>query len=285
MNVRQLGKDNRLRDEMCAVIKSPDDSRLDYLLEIASMTKKMETHNSRNRVRALSRDTSKAFSQTCRGLVDMSRCMLSNGHDFVLLGNYTTDFLEKDFSKMRQGLGGAYFISVQQIMEKVRIDHAKLLLRMNVDLPENTGHKCDCCSRAMNEKECEIFDNLELLEDSVTLEAKYALVYIAGYVDRKNETTDDTYVYFNKYGLYLRNINRGGLKIPGDCVVQWATFCYSMFFGVSENCCLAFLMKIFTQISDKYHFNRSSGDAKILANILLNNYSKWKRDLKVIKLK
>ena len=35
-----------------------------------------------------------------------------------MLGNFTSDPLEKQFGKLRQGTGGAYFIIVQQILEK-----------------------------------------------------------------------------------------------------------------------------------------------------------------------
>ena len=43
-----------------------------------------------------------------------------------MLGNFSTDPLEKEFSKLRQGSGGTYFITVQQILEKVNISEAKL---------------------------------------------------------------------------------------------------------------------------------------------------------------
>ena len=47
-----------------------------------------------------------------------------------MLGEFSTNPLEKAFSKLRQGSGGAYFISTQQALEKIRIEHAKLLLQL-----------------------------------------------------------------------------------------------------------------------------------------------------------
>ena len=45
-----------------------------------------------------------------------------------MLGIFTTEYLEKEFGKLRQGSGGTYFITVQHIMEKVAIKKTKLLL-------------------------------------------------------------------------------------------------------------------------------------------------------------
>ena len=52
-----------------------------------------------------------------------------------------------------------------------------------------------------------------------------ALVYVSGYVTRKDtpsedELMNDTSFYFNEYGDYLRQADRGGLNIPLDVTVQ-----------------------------------------------------------------
>ena len=50
------------------------------------------------------------------------------GYDYMCLGEFTTDPLEKAFSKFRQGSGGTYFINVQQVAEKFRIQRASFRL-------------------------------------------------------------------------------------------------------------------------------------------------------------
>ena len=44
--------------------------------------------------------------------------------------------LEKQFGKLQQGCGGTYFITVQQMLEKVGIAKTKLLLNsdLNIDV-------------------------------------------------------------------------------------------------------------------------------------------------------
>ena len=75
----------------------------------------------RLRNRQLTRDTALAVHQTCHGLVDLTRFLLSTTHSYVALGMFTTDKLEKAYGKLRQGAGEAYFITVQQILEKVNL--------------------------------------------------------------------------------------------------------------------------------------------------------------------
>ena len=70
------------------------------------------------------------------------------------MGKFTSDYLEKDFSKLLQGSGGTYFITAQQILEKVNINKTSLLLSLNVDvdaLKASSGHQCSNCIYELNE--------------------------------------------------------------------------------------------------------------------------------------
>ena len=52
----------------------------------------------------LSRDTANGFSHTCRRLISLSRHLLMNKNfEYVLLGKFTSDHIEKEFGKLRQG--------------------------------------------------------------------------------------------------------------------------------------------------------------------------------------
>ena len=56
--------------------------------------------------------------------------------NFVMLGEFTSDFLENEFGKLRQGSGGSYFISVQNVIERFHIEKTKRLLELMVDVSE-----------------------------------------------------------------------------------------------------------------------------------------------------
>ena len=87
---------------------------------------------------------------TCYGLVGITRHLLGvEGYEYVCVGDFSTDPLEKGFSKLRQGSGGTYFIDAKQVFEKFRIEKAKLHITLNNELArssvESRSHQCDRC--------------------------------------------------------------------------------------------------------------------------------------------
>ena len=109
----------------------------------------------------------------------------------MVLGWFSTDPLERhleNYDKVQEELT---LITAQAVIEKVNIHHAKLFLLFGVNVSQDSraqynGHQCDLCSRLLNDKECKVFDNLHVLEASVNEETFLFLIYIAGYVQKKN---------------------------------------------------------------------------------------------------
>ena len=80
------------------------------------------------RKKQLSKDTDVALFRTCNGIVELTKnLLLQEDYEYVCLGEFSTDVLEKPFGKLRQGSGGSYCITAQQVTEKLRIKQAKLL--------------------------------------------------------------------------------------------------------------------------------------------------------------
>ena len=152
-------------------------------------------HSSRGEriINSLTKDTVSCLSQTCSGLVEISEYLLQKkSFEYVALSIFSTDPLEKQFCKLRQGSGGTYFIAVQQIFEKVSISKAKLLSNLNSDAVNNLvriepGHHCQKCSFTLTEQMCDILDCLPEMQASVSADSIAALVYIAGYLTAKNK--------------------------------------------------------------------------------------------------
>ena len=73
--------------------------------------------------------------------------MTHKDYEYVMLGKFTSDHIEKEFGKLRQGSGGTYFITVQQVLEKVAISKTKLMLQLdpNSEVFQSTeaGHHCE----------------------------------------------------------------------------------------------------------------------------------------------
>ena len=112
--------------------------------------------------------------------------------EYVFLGSFSTDPLEKEFSKLRQGSGGTYFKTVQQILEKLSISKAKLLLKLNSETVNDlyqidSGHYCDKCSFKLIEQMCDIMDFLPKMQSSISEDSIMGLVYIAGFLIAKDK--------------------------------------------------------------------------------------------------
>ena len=127
----------------------------------------------------------------------------------------------------------------------------------------------------LDQESSEAVDNLPVLVTSVHADVMQSLVYIAGYITRKDNKPsgeDDTFFYFERYGSYTRALNRGGLSIPGDSACQWTIFCYIIFNSIKDHVCRVSLIDIFQKISDFCMFNIEKHHSHILANILISKY-------------
>ena len=199
-------EDSCLNDDRRSVIRLPSDTNLHQLLTLGDLAESMAPVTTQ-RIKSLSRDTSLNLAHTCYGLVDLAKYLLNHEFDYVPFGHFTTNPLEKEFSKLRQGSGGAYFISVQQALSKVEIHKTKLCLVQNVDIfhAENvvSGHSCSVCTFKPDERLCDIIDNLPRLESEIAVDVKMALVYVAGYVHRNEGCLDDTHNIYSQYGSYF----------------------------------------------------------------------------------
>ena len=116
-----------------------------------------------------------------------------------MIGEFSSDFLEKYYGKLRMGSGGTYFITAQQVIGKTTIWKTKLLLKLRVQLPEmvvESGHVCTLCKYKLTEEQCKLLDTLPQEENKLADDEKISLVYIAGYVTRKDlEVSEDTFFY------------------------------------------------------------------------------------------
>ena len=280
MNVKSQYVGERHNDDREMAIFDPNDDRLNYLCNFAKMALKMK-RSSTVRERQLTNDTAKALYQTCNGIVDLCRYLLQTSHEYVCIGQFTSDHIEKEFSRLRQGSGGTYFITVQQILEKFDINRTRLLASLNVDITDIeqlSGHKCEQCNYTMADEQIEIFDTLETLEKSMKKETKMTLVHIAGYVTRKDpapseeELLDVTTFYYKEFGGYTSSLDRGQLNVPTDRAVQWSIFCTILFNSLKNNVCRNSLMKIFSSVSEHYRFEMKEHHSRILSNILIKNF-------------
>ena len=73
------------------------------------------------------------------------------------------------------------------MIEKIHIQRAKLSTQLKHDISNDSAgdeHECELCKRLLIDEECEIFHNLEALEESVGSDV-VALAAIAGYLQKQ----------------------------------------------------------------------------------------------------
>ena len=58
--------------------------------------------------------------------------------------------------------GGTYFITAKSVIEKIYIQHAKLVLQLNISVEGNDGHDCLLCLEDLDDREIDIFYNLAI---------------------------------------------------------------------------------------------------------------------------
>ena len=263
LNVRSKNKDVRQNDPLVAAVESPDDPRLAYLLEMAKMFADMEKSGKGKRSKQLTHDTSRALNHTLKGIVELCKEQLSTTHQFVLLGEYSNDPIEKAYGKLRQGSGGTYFLTAQHVLEKLNISKTKLLLKLNADVANlnvSTGHECEKCNFRPDDETTGLFENLSTLEERMCLETKMSLVHMAGYVTRNDEEETEenllemTTFYFQRYGDYTKELDRGFLNIPSDCACQWTFYCYILFNSVKDRVCRKSLSNLFLKVNTVHSF-------------------------------
>ena len=299
LNVRSRNKDVIRNDQRMAEVRKTDDPKLTELLDISTIFGNMFKNSSGERQKTLTRDRGRGLVHTLTGLVDLCRTLLSRSHQYVLIGHFTTDPLEKELTKLKQGSGETYFLSFQQVVEKLDISKTKQLLKLKEDvrnLKVDVDHSCSKCCFSLDEVTCEIFDSLTKLVENVDEETKMALVHVAGYVTRNDDVADDDLFevdmkYYRKYGTFTQSIDRGGLNLPSDTACQWTFYSFIMFNAAKYRVCRTSLSKLFMMISDSYCLNMKKVHAMILSNVFLKNHclqstprSNKERRQKILKL-
>ena len=84
------------------MVQNPLDERLNTILQFGEMTLRMKGGQGKH-CKQFTRDTAQTIHHTCNGIVSLCRSLLQVSHNYVLLGTFQTDPIEKEFWKLHQG--------------------------------------------------------------------------------------------------------------------------------------------------------------------------------------
>ncbi|PSN30096.1 hypothetical protein C0J52_26283 [Blattella germanica] len=255
VNVKHPEKGKRLREEFAKPIRCMDQENVKYLQIFCNWLKNWNDivilYSPRG-CGKLSRETYGALLHSTETLVKLCEYLLNvKKFQYVMLGVFQTDELEKRFSRYRIMSGCNYNVSVQQIIESERklkvTSLLKLRSRSSVSLNvSEVIADINASTENIVTVDCfEEFDTImaacsEIEIDDSTLEV---IIFIAGYVSFKvcyktsclmckqlliidHELDFDVPSELN----YFNNLNRGGLKYPSaistDIGINRNTYCH-----------------------------------------------------------
>ena len=118
------------------------------------------------------------------------------------------------------------------------------------------------------------------------------MVYIAGYVTRKDESNaNDTFNYVEQFGRFTLGLDWGALNIPDYSICEWVCFSSIIFYSVVNDVCRNSLCDTFLDIAEKFMFEVEKKHGGILSNVFFNNccrlyspVSNYELKIKVLKL-
>ena len=139
LNVKHPDTWYHLNDANRKAIYHTDETRLTFLIDMATMFKRMDTYSASSQVRimCLTTDTSDALHVTLNGLVSLVSQLLGK-MTYVLMGKFQIDRIEAKFGIYRQQSGGNFHISVQQVLNSSKLQQLKLY--KNLDIPSQSNH-------------------------------------------------------------------------------------------------------------------------------------------------
>ena len=137
--------------------------------------------------------TSNPLYITLHGLSSLVPVLLRKGTKYVILGQFQSDRIEKEFGIYRQLSGGNYQISVMEIINNLALQRLHLFRTLDME-KQRVHEKADCCEKSLDVGELGNIDLCFSNASNLDEHEGATLYYVAGYVAHKEEglNRDDT---------------------------------------------------------------------------------------------
>ena len=285
LNTKSPESAKRLNDPDREKFTDCQDSRLDFILRMATMFKEMDNSIRGQRVKGLTGETANALHQTLVGMVDLIRLLLEKGHSYVLPGKFSSDRIEAEFGLCRASGGGNYLIGAEQVINSVKLQRLKLYTKLDVDIDSNDSVIDDCCTFDLldSEQDLDLIDGCFADTENLTVSERSSLYYICGYVAFKEriicQDADDE-IDLPKEAEFTMNVSRGKLKLPPINLYDFSQYCYCFFKARKNKCCTKIYLEAFSMIYDftNYSFENVNSIARRLCNCFFKAFVKKETD-------
>ena len=232
----------------------PNDERLDFILKMATIFKQMDNFVRGQRIRGLTCETSNALHQTLVGIVDLIKTLLSQGHQYVLPGKFSSDRTEGELGIYRQSSGGNFLRSAEQVCSSLQLQRIKLFSKLDIHVEgENIVNDYELKD---SEEDLNLIEQCFEEASNLNSTEKASLYYICGYVERKEGIVcDDKPPESLPESEFTDKLSRRGLSFPPIDLYDLSLYCYAFFKSKSVKCCTKIFLEAFNEIHD-FSINR-----------------------------
>lgn len=163
-----------------------------------------------------------------------------------------SDRLEGEFSIYRQGHGGCYYISVDQILSSARLRRMQIYGELQCDQVDHG--ESECCRAEVSHADVRKLDDIHIRVDHLSSEERASIYYICGYIAHKEnfprmpEPGRDSLPEDSEFTALL---SRGRLRYPPEWLVVYACFCYT-YFLTSKSQCVNYIVRVFLLIFESF---------------------------------
>lgn len=278
LNVKTPNIWYRLNDINRKPIYKTTDPRLNFLIDMATMFKRMDTYSasSHQRIMGLTSDTSNALHITLHGIVNLTSQLLGKMR-YVLLGELQSDRLEAEFGIYRQQSGGNFHISVQQALNSSKLQQLKLYNKL--EIPAKISHcKQECCTQELSEEYLDNLNNCFSNSSEIINEIeRSSLYYICGYIAHKEGCMilSKNMVTSEKESEFVSMVSRGNLDYPTEELFDLSLYLYSFYKLSNDKNCINKMLVAFQRILDftQYEVKNSDSVLRRFANCFFKSFS------------
>ena len=221
------------------------DRGLQTLSDMSNIAKLMAT-TCHQRVKCFTADTANAIQWTCQSLIEMCEFLLYSPspfcHQFVLLGVFQQDDIEKHFGHWRMSAGCNFFLTVKEVYCTHALDRAKFIVQNKlVFTDESSAHQCIYCEKTLTTEEVNLLDSMaetNIIKE-ITSDEVQALCYVAGYVSKKyakhlSSPPASSPFAITHFLSYFEELNRGGLVCPSEELLMFVLLARCFFVNSPE---------------------------------------------------
>ena len=284
LNCKNKFQATRFKDPDRAVVDLGENNRAREVLSMwADLAEDMTVEKGAGcREHKLTSDTGQALRWTCKCLLDLSHELLttqeSHKHDFVPLGFFQQDDLEKHFGHFRMSAGCNYYISVADVLNTHNKDKAQLMLRHCTELDNEIGlHMCSLCNKDVTVEEAAAIDSFPSFIDAIDKDEKMSLFNIGGYIAAKHSRLKGNKAdpAFEDVRDFVATLDRDGLAYPNPEFFSLILYAFLFFTKTNERLCRNRFVKVVQTFPVLFHLELNVEKAALmrLSNIFMKRFA------------